>query len=80
MRAAVGGVQALLKVSQALSQCAGSALTWGVNPLGHHISIELMWCPICCQARPDGSVPKHKLPPELCVSMIHQTWMLFEKM
>ena len=25
-------------------------------------------------------VPNHKLPPELCVSMIHQTWMLFEKM
>ncbi len=31
-------------------------------------------------ARPDGSVPNHKLPTELCVSMIHQTWMLFEKM
>ena len=32
------------------------------------------------EAQPDGSIPNHKLPSELCVSMIHQTWMLFEKM
>jgi hypothetical protein len=49
MRVAVSGVETLLKVSQALSQCAGRALILGVHPLGHHISIELMlmWCPIC---------------------------------
>ena len=34
MRAAVGGVQALLKVSRALSLLGGVGL--GVNLLGHH--------------------------------------------